>query len=555
MRYFLYCRKSSEAEDRQVLSLESQQQAMKRSFGDRADIEVVETFEESRSAKSPGRPIFARMLARIEAGEAEGIITWAPDRLARNSIDGGQIIYLLDQGVLRDLKFSTYTFENNSQGKFMLSIMFGQSKYYSDALSENIKRGNQTKIEMGWRPSRAPLGYLNCPVTRTIIPDPDHFPLVRQMFELFLTGSYTPREIVIMARDEWGFRTPRTKRRGGKSMALATIYKMLGSPFYAGRILWNGQTYPGQHKPVVTPDEFERVQKLLGRTGEARPKKHVFAFTGLIRCGSCRMMITAETKTNKYGSTYTYYHCTKRGMAEKCPEPPIAGKVLEKQFANFLSSLAITPRTETWARAEVMKEDAENDETLEAKQRSCATAIDEVATQLRELTALRLRRLMSDGEFVLEKERLENERKTLRKSLAKTSNVNLIELFEEVISFSKYAVDWFWRADNAAKRMIVKTAGSNFFLTGKILSVEAIKPLLVSPVFAQIPRRCRFVEDVRTFSDRPNLEGERLLKDITDSLDDPDTAIMIANIRTLRDRFENDQPSRLVVGAKSAGRG
>ena len=127
---------------------------MERSFGGRSDIEVVATFEESRSAKTPGRPIFAQMLARIEAKEAEGIITWAPDRLARNSIDGGQIIYLLDRGVLRDLKFSTYTYENNSQGKFMLSIMFGQSKYYSDALSENIKRGNQTKIAKGWRPSR-----------------------------------------------------------------------------------------------------------------------------------------------------------------------------------------------------------------------------------------------------------------------------------------------------------------------------------------------------------------------------------------------------------------
>jgi site-specific DNA recombinase len=153
MRYFIYCRKSSESEDRQVASIESQLTTLKRTFGDRADIEIVGIYEEAFSAKAPGRPQFGEMLGRIRKRAADGIIAWAPDRLARNSIDGGQLIYMLDCGVIRDLKFATYTFENNSQGKFMLQIMFGQSKYYSDALSDNVKRGNQSKAEKGWRPN------------------------------------------------------------------------------------------------------------------------------------------------------------------------------------------------------------------------------------------------------------------------------------------------------------------------------------------------------------------------------------------------------------------
>lgn len=265
MRYFIYCRKSTEAEDRQVLSIESQLTTLQRTFPDSPAIEIVGIYQESYSAKAPGRPIFNEMVSRIERGEADGIVAWAPDRLARNSIDGGRIIYLLDQGAMKDLKFSTYTFENNSQGKFMLQIMFGQSKYYSDALSENVKRGNRTKAEKGWRPNQAPLGYLNESVTKTIVRDPVRFPLIRKMFDLMLTGCYTPKQIVIIARDEWGFRTPKRKRIGGKPLAIGSIYRLFANPFYAGTLVWDKQIFAGKHEPMITRDEFARVRQLLQR--------------------------------------------------------------------------------------------------------------------------------------------------------------------------------------------------------------------------------------------------------------------------------------------------
>src|ERR1700743_2661195 len=99
MKCFLYCRKSTESEDRQVLSIDSQRRELERQLAAQSDVELVAVFEESKSAKSPGRPVFNQMVARIEKGEAEAIAAWAPDRLARNSIDGGRIVYLLDRGV------------------------------------------------------------------------------------------------------------------------------------------------------------------------------------------------------------------------------------------------------------------------------------------------------------------------------------------------------------------------------------------------------------------------------------------------------------------------
>jgi len=541
MKYFLYCRKSTEAEDRQVLSIESQRQAMDRSFGGRADIELVRIFEESRSAKSPGRPIFAEMLSLIERGEAEGIITWAPDRLARNSIDGGQIIYLLDRGVLKDLKFSTYTFENNSQGKFMLQIMFGQSKYYSDALSENVKRGNQTKREKGWLPGRAPLGYLNCPVTRTILPDPDHFPLVRRIFMIFLSGNHSPRQIALMARDEWGFRRPGGKRNGGKSLALATIYKMLGNPFYAGHISHAGILYPGAHQQVVTQAEFEQVQRRLGREGKPKSSRHVFAFSGLIRCGSCGMMITAEQKTNAYHSRYVYYHCSRRGLGPKCRERSVEQNELERQFCAFLASIAIEERAQKWALTTLTKSAEEEAVALAGDRKSCAAAIDEIGTQLCQLTALRLRRMIKDEEFVLERRRLEEERSTLEKSLSAPTPQDRFELLQEVISFSKSAAKWFSRGDDAAKRQIVKTVGSNFSLAGKKLSIEPAFPFTLGAILGGIPRGCTQGEDVRTFSGSPNERSEAQLKDIKDIVSDPASADLVIAIRQLRAQFERHQ--------------
>ncbi len=145
-QYFLYARKSSDSEERQVLSIESQIAELKL-FAEKERLTIKEIFTESKTAKVPGRPIFNDMMERIERGEAQGIIAWHPDRLARNSVDGGRIIYFLDTEHIKALKFPTFWFENTPQGKFMLNIAFGQSKYYVDNLSENIRPRDSPKVK------------------------------------------------------------------------------------------------------------------------------------------------------------------------------------------------------------------------------------------------------------------------------------------------------------------------------------------------------------------------------------------------------------------------
>jgi len=156
-KFFLYARKSTDEPDRQILSIESQIDEL-REFAVREHLDVVQEFIESQTAKEPGRPIFNEMIKRIENGEANGILAWHPDRLARNSIDGGRIIYLIDTEKIVALKFPTFWFDPTPQGKFMLNIAFGQSKYYIDNLSENVKRGLRQKVRRGEYPGVAPTG-------------------------------------------------------------------------------------------------------------------------------------------------------------------------------------------------------------------------------------------------------------------------------------------------------------------------------------------------------------------------------------------------------------
>ena len=476
MKYFIYCRKSSETEDRQVASIKSQLTTLKRAFAGRPDIEIVGVYEEAFSAKAPGRPQFSEMLQKVEDGAADGIIAWAPDRIARNSIDGGRVIYMLDCGVIRDLKFATYTFENNSQGKFMLQIMFGQSKYYSDALSDNVKRGNRSKLEKGWWPNKPPLGYRNDPATRTIKKDPERFSRVREIFDLFLDGTST-RQIWRLAAEEWGLRTPRSRSIGGRLIALSYMHKILTNPFYAGVIIWNGKTYAGAHEPVVSLEEFERVQDRLRKPEKQRPHLRTFAFTGMIRCGECGFFVTAEEQTNRHGKQYTYYHCTRRRTDYRCRQPYVPLASMEEQIEGVLGAISLPDCIREWAIRHSSTNDKEERQALEERRQSLVNAAERTRASLDNLTSLRIRDLIGDNEFIRERQKLEVELARLRQQTQAVAETDLtFEPLETLISFRNRAVDWFRAGDNDTKRTILRIVGSNPVLEDKKLSVEAKRP-------------------------------------------------------------------------------
>ena len=335
MKYFLYARKSTEDEERQIMSIEAQLAELAE-YAKRENITISEQFIESKSAKKPGREIFNRMMSKVhDSKEPIGLIAWHPDRLARNSVDGGQIIYSIDIGKITSLRFPTFWFEPTPQGLFMLQVAFGQSKYYSDNLSENVKRGIRQKLRRGEWPSRAPFGYINNPKTRNIEPDPFKSKLVKIAFEEFATGNHTYESL--------GKRLEFLGVVGkfGRPLCKVLLHRMLINKVYLGIIEHKGEDYEGNFEPIVSRAAFTAVQEVLsnGRRVRVKKKKHGFPFLGLLKCGECGGAITAQLAKGN-GGIYTYYRCTKK--LGKCGQKYLGEKKLVNQLTERLEKVALS---------------------------------------------------------------------------------------------------------------------------------------------------------------------------------------------------------------------
>lgn len=344
VKYCLYARKSTESEERQILSIDSQIKEMLQ-LAERENLEVVTMKRESHSAKETGqRPIFNEIIEEIKQGKFNGILTWAPDRISRNAGDLGKIVDLMDSGALVDIRTFGQRFTNNPSEKFLLMILGSQAKLENDNRGINVKRGLRTRAEMGLWAGVAPLGYLNqnrMDKKCQVIIDPQRAPVIKKMFEKVAYEHYSGRKVYNWLKHELNFYT-----RGNKPLTQSGIFRVLDNPFYYGvfeRPKDSGNWYTGKHEPIINQELFEKAKAQLKRDKIVR-ENHEFSFTKLFTCGYCGSGISAEEKYKQLKdgthARYIYYSCS-RARDRNCKNKYIREEELITELLKILDKVNI----------------------------------------------------------------------------------------------------------------------------------------------------------------------------------------------------------------------
>jgi site-specific DNA recombinase len=471
-KYFLYARKSSESEERQVMSIESQLLELKE-IAQREGIDIVDSFVESKSAKTPGRIEFGKMIERIKASpEPIGIIAWHPDRLARNSIDGGQVVYLIDTKQICALRFPTFWFEPTPQGLFMLQVAFGQSKYYSDNLGQNVARGIRQKIRRGEWMAKAPVGYLNNARTRNIESDPVNSKIIQQFFKDYAEGKCNingAKELL----SSYGILS-----RTGKLLGSFRIQTILSNPIYYGAIKFKGEYFEGKFEPIISKELFDAVQARLHDRSKPRfSKKELdFGFKGLLKCGECGCSITAQiAKWN--GGTYRYYRCGKsRG---RCSQSYLREDLMHHQFVEELGRIGLPEGWATEMRLQIDVWEKNEQQAIIQFVQSFDGKLKVVDAKLDNLLNVFIAGAIDKDVFLKKKQELINEKQSLKEKkegFGKEGSLLFFEPLRNWVNISDSAGKLNVSSKMSEINDLAKNVSSNRAMAGKKIGFDFVAP-------------------------------------------------------------------------------
>lgn len=481
-KYFLYARKSTDTEDKQIQSIDDQINIMKQKAKS-LWIEIIEIFQESMSAKAPWRYRFNEMILRLQKWEARWVISWKLDRLTRNPVDTWTIQFMLQNWTLD--KIITNDREYTPLDAWLLfSVETWMSNQFILDLKKSVKRWMDSKVEKWVFCWRAPEWYINNKLEKTIEIDNDRFELVRKMWDLMLTWNYSVPKIMNIANDEWGFIRKRFWKAWLNKLTLSWMYKMFTNPFYTWDFMWNWVIKKWTHKAMINYEEFYRVQELLWvKWLDIRWKTKEFAYTWFIKCWECWSAITWVEKTKTIKSTgekkiYVYYHCTKRKKwCDCCKQKPLKLEEIEKQINDYIFNVELIPEFKDWALW-VLKDDFNNDvveKEIILKNLYESQMLSE--KRLNKLTDSLIDEVITKEEYQVRKKHYQIEINNFREQIDKLNKQKdtSLEVTEKVFDFVIQAWTSFNHWSLQTKKEILRWLCWNFWLKDWKLLIDEYK--------------------------------------------------------------------------------
>ncbi len=498
LRYVIYKRKSSEENDRQVLSLRSQDDVLKK-LCKRHNLNIIADFEESASAYSPGRPEFKRMLQILEEGKADAILCCHLSRLSRNALDTGVLLHKLHTGEIHVVRTPEKIYDKNSDDGFIMALQLAMSKKSSDDTSNFVQRDIKAKLRKGEYPSNAPLGYLNIDKDgkisgkrftiekqsvleesrhrlKRVEQDPIIAPLVKKLFILSATGKYTLAHLR-RESESWGLIATRSK----KMLSKQTIHRILTNPFYYGAIPWKESIIEPdelpeetRHEALITKELFHRTQEALGLRSKPHSAKNYYRYTNSMACGECGKNISALTAKG-----HVYYRCMKCKGIAYTPETEI-----DKQLEALLEDIQIDEEFYELAIEEINKTNAGEVEMYNAKRKKQTAELKNIETKFQNLVSLKISPenkegdLLSIEDFKYQKEMLTKQRQLIQDEMGVTEKNEEVwyEACVSYLDFVKNIKDRFYGTTPEEKRDMFQ-----FFYYNPVLKDQTVLYTAKSP--------------------------------------------------------------------------
>ena len=464
MKYVIYARKSSEGEDRQAKSIEDQVNIMKE-IAKKDGINILQIYYESKSAKSPGRPVFNEMIKNFEKGKFDAILCWKIDRLARNPKDEGTIKWMLQKGVIKIIKTNDrdYLPDDNS---LIASVEFGMATQYVKDLSKNVLRGLNEKVKRGEYAGHAPVGYQTDYKTRKLLLDLESSPYIATAFRLYATGKFSIQSLADKLYED-GLRS-----KTGKKVHHSTIHKIITNPIYYGYFMWKGELHKGIHERIVSKDLFDEVQKVL------EPKKHLkrnkkkhFLYRGFMDC-FCGLRMTAEFKIKKNKNKiheYIYYRCTKSRGTDNCDQQYLREEELTEEICDSLAKIRFDEKIldlVILATKERGQEQLDSQHEIEGRN---SFLLERNKTRQNSLVEKYIDGKIPEDIYDRTLMELRSEQATLENSIgnAKGNGRNVFAVIEVMAKFIKLANKTFKDGSDETKKEVLSLISSNLIIKDK----------------------------------------------------------------------------------------